>query len=117
MGMRRDQRAELVSCIPDDIQHVFEPGDIPVVFAYLEKTFKLSPVWRKVYEDQLADSIKALPDEEVFFRFLKDKIEPALKLITKKNEVIFPMVRYLFKKRIAEYALQQKADRNYYSKR
>lgn len=117
MGMRRDQRAEFVSCIPSDIQSVFEIGDVPMVFDYLEKTFKLSSAWREVYKEKLAGSVRALADEEVFFRFLKDEIEPALKLITRKNEVVFPMVRYMLKKRIAEFAEQQRADRNYYSKR
>jgi len=117
MGMRRDQRAEFVSCIPPDIKNVFEIGDVPFVFEYMEKTFKLAVAWRQVYKDRLAGSVRALTDEEVFFRFLKEDIEPALKVITRKQEVIFPMVRHLFKKKIEEYAQQQRADRNYYSKR
>lgn len=114
MSFKPKPRPDFISIIPQDLQEVFQITDVPKVFDYMEKTFHLNKIWREVYKERLSETLKSIPDEEVFFRFVREEIEPPLRRVTQKKDLTFNMVCYLLKDRIAELK-KEKADRiDYY---
>lgn len=103
-----------VKVIPDDLGQVFQHTDIPIVWQYLESTFKISHVWRERYSQELLTQPKSTDDLEFFFTFLKKNIEPALFHLTLKENIVFNMTRYLMKDRIQKIKEEAEGQRRMY---
>jgi hypothetical protein len=98
---RGAKRLVRVSIIPEDLQ-LFEVADITTYFEYLTKTFHVSPKWERHFRESLLKVEKGKSDQEYFFEFMKENLEPALKIILQREDVIFAIARYLIKPRIEE---------------
>ncbi len=101
MGRNLVTRMKRLSIIPEDLQ-LFEVTDIPIYFEYLIKTFHVSPKWEQYFKESLLKVEKGKSDQEYFFEFMKEYLEPSLKIILQRDEVIFAIARYLIKPRIEE---------------
>ncbi len=110
---RGAKRLIRVSIIPEDLQ-LFEVTDISPYFEYLTKTFHVSPKWERYFRDALLKVEKGKSDQEYFFEFMKENLEPALKIILQREEVIFAIARYLIKPRIEEKKQEQENLRDFY---
>lgn len=113
MGRAATRLREKLSIIPEDLR-LFEVTDISPYFEYLTKTFHVSPKWESHFRECLLKVEKGKSDQEYFFEFMKENLEPALKIILQREEVIFAIARYLIKPRIEEKRKEQENARHFY---
>lgn len=113
MGRSLVTRMKRLSIIPEDLQ-LFEVTDIPFYFEYLSKTFHISSKWERHFRESLLKVEKGKSDQEYFFEFMKENLEPSLKIILQREEVIFAIARYLIKPKIEEKRKEQEHLRNFY---
>ena len=115
-AFKPNERKDYISIIPNDLA-LFEEADIARVFNYLEKTFHLNKDWRKEFKKELTRMPRAVPDQEFFFMYALENIEPALQRLLRRNDkVIFAVARYLIKDRIKERKQESDAQKNFYKK-
>lgn len=111
--VRRD-RGDFISVIPEDLR-LFESTDIIKVFEYLEKEFHLSKDWYTEFKKELLTVERGISDQEFFFRYTTEHIDPALqRILRRRDSVIFSLSRYLIRHQIAAKKKQDQANRNYY---
>jgi pantothenate kinase-related protein Tda10 len=111
---RAMQRGKELSVIPEYLQ-LFEPTDIKRMFLYLEQTFHISKEWQKKFNTDLLAVARGMSDQEFFFRFLCEHLDPPLRILLKRPEnVVFAIARYLIKDRIDEKKREQNYLRNFY---
>jgi hypothetical protein len=107
-------RKSYISVIPEDLR-VFEESDIPLVFDYMEKTFRLHKDWRAEFRQELASVKRGMPVEEFFFDFALRNIDPSLKkILRRRDSVVLAMVRYLVRDKINERKLAANGLKNSY---
>jgi hypothetical protein len=112
--MSRRGRSDFISVIPEDLQ-LFEATDTIKVFEYLEKEFHLSKDWHIEFKKELLTVERGISEQEFFFRYACEHIDPALqRILRRKESVIFALSRYLIRHRIAEKRRQDKANRDFY---
>jgi hypothetical protein len=114
--MSRTTHREFIRLIPDDLR-LFEVADIERMFSYMEETFKLSSKWRLEFQKQLAKSPRGIPEQEYFFGFLKEHVQPSLQVITQREDILFAMARYLIKDRIEEKRKEEESRHKFYRSR
>src|SRR5688500_1550139 len=96
------RRNDFISIIPEDLK-LFEATDIIKVFEYLEKTFHLQKTWHQEFKKELLRIERVISDQEFFFIYTLEHINPALQTILRRNDnVIFAIARYLIKDKIKE---------------
>jgi hypothetical protein len=114
MGRKAIQRAKEASIIPGDL-YLFEGTDVAKTFEYLEKTFRFHSNWRRVFNEQLLTVERGTSEQEFFFKYALQFIEPALKIILRRNDtVIFAIARYIIKDKVKAKQQQQNQVRNMY---
>lgn len=80
---------------------LFSVADIARFFDYTEKTFHLSPRWRAIYERERNSALRGGNEVEFFFAFIAKNIEPALKqLLARADVVTHALCRYLIQDRL-----------------
>lgn len=104
MSIPRDEWfLKRIPSLPRELENLFEVDDIPKVFNYLEKTFKLSKNWRAAYQSELLATPRGMNEKEFFFKFMLVNIDPSLKVILKRHDsIIFALSMYLIKHKIDE---------------
>lgn len=113
MGQSMARKMNSASIIPQDLR-LFEVTDIPKYFHYLKTTFHLSSKWEKHYQQSLLKVERGVGELEFFFSFLKQNLEPALKVLLQREDVIFAIARYLIKDRINEKRQEQNELKEFY---
>jgi hypothetical protein len=113
MGSYTPDRKGYISVIPEDLR-VFDESDIPVVFTYLEHTFRLHKDWRAEFQKELLSVSRGMPAEEFFFDFALRNIDPPLKkILRRRDSVILAMVRYLVRDKIRQRKEESGAGRTW----
>jgi hypothetical protein len=114
MSLAGKERRDFISVIPDDLK-LFEPADIKHVFNYLEKTFRLNRDWYADFKKELLKVERGMSEQEFFFRYTRQHIDPALQRILRRNDsVIIALARYLLRERIAEKKKEEHSLRDFY---
>lgn len=112
--MSRRGGSDFISVIPEDLR-LFESTDTIKVFEYMEKVFHLSKDWHVEFKKELLTVERGISDQEFFFRYACEHIDPALQRILRRTDsVIFALARYLIRDRIAEKRRQDQANRDFY---
>lgn len=114
MGLKGKERNDFVSIIPDDLK-LFDPTDIKKTFEYLEKVFRLHRDWYADFKKELLKVERGVSEEEFFFRYTTQHIDPALKRLLRRNQsVIFALSRFIIRDKVKEKKQQVNHLRNYY---
>jgi hypothetical protein len=101
--------------IPDDLQSILNAEDINDIFRYLETEFHLSKDWRIDFHSELLRQSRDTSDLEFFCLYLLKNIEPVLKSLLRRNDIItFAVIRYLLKDRIVGKNKYNKEAANFY---
>jgi hypothetical protein len=101
--------------IPEDLQAVLKAEDINSIFKYLESEFHLSKDWRIDFHSELLRQSRDVADLEFFCLYLLKNIEPILKpLLRRKDIITFAVIRYLLKDRIVRKDTYNKETANFY---
>lgn len=111
-------RKEEPSLIPPAIRFLFQPGtDIPKMFEWMEVRYHLHPDWYKQFKEDLKKTPKDLPEQEFFFHWATEHINPALQIIVRrKANIIEDIAIYLLRDRIEEKRREQENKTNFYKK-
>jgi hypothetical protein len=114
MSFKGVPRPQYTSVIPAFLQ-LFEAGDIPKVFQFCEKRYHLSPKWYEQFKRELQKQARELPEQEFFFRWATEYINPALQILVRRNDnVLFDIARYIIKSRIEEKRKELEYKDRYY---
>jgi hypothetical protein len=107
-GYNRPRNQE-PSLVPAKIRYLFQPGtDIPKMFEWMERRYHLHPDWHKQFKDDLKKTPKDLPEQEFFFHWATQHINPALQtIVRRKANIIEDIAIYLLKDRIEEKRKEQ----------
>ena len=108
------RQREQHSMIPEDIRAVFDKSDIPKIWDYLESFFHLSKDYRKIYDYELKELARNITEQEFCYYFIRQNIEPHIAALLKQKDCLNRIIRYLLKKKIEEYKINQRNSINYY---
>ena len=109
------------SLIPEKIRYLFEVADIARLFEFMEKRYHLHPDWHKQFKADLKKTPKDLPEQEFFFHWATQHINPALQILVRRQaNIIEDIATYLLQPRIDAKKKEQddrvKFYRNQFSK-
>ncbi len=103
------------SHIPEDLQAVLKEEDINAVFRYFEQEFNLAKDYRIDFHSELLRQAREVSPVEFFCLYLLKNIEPILKPLLRRNDIItFAVIRYVLKDRIGSKNKYNKETANFY---